>query len=81
MAVLMQAGAVQAVDTERLAQQHDAAPNATIGEPDLKSVISMAELKRRPSRAPDHAGRRGLETTRRQLHPLSAGFFSLRIKR
>ncbi len=55
MAVLMQAGAVQAVDTERLAQQHDAAPNATIGEPDLKSVISMAELKRRPSRAPDHA--------------------------
>ena len=32
-------------------------------------------------RAHDHAGRRRLETTCRQLPPLSAGFFSLRIKR
>ena len=32
-------------------------------------------------RAHDHAGRCRLETTSRQLPPLSAGFFSLRIKR
>ena len=32
-------------------------------------------------RAHDHAGRCRLETTRRELPPLSAGFFSLRIKR
>ncbi len=34
---------------------------------------------RRASRAHDHAGGRGLETTSRRLPPLSAGFFSLGI--
>lgn len=52
----MQEGAVQvAVDIERLVQQHNAAPAAVDGTPDLKSVIPTAELKRRPSRPPDHA--------------------------
>ena len=50
MAMLAQAGAEQvAVDFERLLQHN--ADDA----PDLKSVLSTAELRRRPSRPPDHA--------------------------
>jgi hypothetical protein len=50
MAMLTQAGAEQiAADFDRLSQQ-----NAD-GSPDLKSVLSMAVLKRRGLRPPDHA--------------------------
>ena len=50
MAMLAQARAEQvAVDFERLLQHN--ADDA----PDLKSVLSTAELRRRPSRPPDHA--------------------------
>jgi hypothetical protein len=51
MPMLAQAGAEQAaVDFERLLQHN--ADDA----PDLKSVLSTAELSRRPSRPSDHAG-------------------------
>jgi two-component sensor histidine kinase len=55
MATLMQAGAMHAVDIERLVQQHNAPPDAVDGAPDLKSVLSTAELSRRPSRSTDYA--------------------------
>ena len=56
MVIHTQAGAEQvAVDFERLLQPHDAAPDTTDDAPDLKSVLSAAELSRRPSRPPDHA--------------------------
>ena len=56
MAMLTQAGAERvAVDFERRVQQHNPAPATTNGAPDLKSVLSTAELNRRPSRPPDHA--------------------------
>jgi two-component sensor histidine kinase len=52
MAMPAQAGAKQvAVDFARLVQEHNADDT-----PDLKSVLSTAELSRRPSRPPDHAG-------------------------
>src|SRR5260370_21217018 len=35
--------------------QRNAAPYRTGDTPDLQSVLSTAELKRRPSRPPDHA--------------------------
>ena len=38
------------VDFDKLLQQHDADD-----APDLKSVLSTVELKRRPSRPPNHA--------------------------
>jgi hypothetical protein len=44
-----------AVDFERLVQQHNAALGTTDDAPDLKSVLSTAELNRRPSRPPDYA--------------------------
>jgi two-component sensor histidine kinase len=44
-----------AVDFERIVQQRNAAPDTTSHAPDLKSVLSTAELNRRPSRPPDHA--------------------------
>jgi two-component sensor histidine kinase len=55
MAMLTQAGAEQVtVDFERLVQQHNATADTTDETPDLRSVISAAELSRRPSRPPDH---------------------------
>ena len=39
------------VDFDKLLQQHNDADDA----PDLKSVLSTVELKRRPSRPPNHA--------------------------
>jgi hypothetical protein len=53
MAELTHAGAVQAVDVGRL--MHSAALDATGDAPDLKSVLSTAELSRRASRPPDYA--------------------------
>ena len=44
-----------AFDFEPFAQQHNAVPDTTNDAPDLKSVLSTAELNRRPSRPPDHA--------------------------
>ncbi len=43
------------VDFERLVPRRNAAPEAMNGAPALQSVVSMAELIRRPSRPPDHA--------------------------
>ena len=43
------------VDFERLVPRRNAAPEAMNGASALQSVVSMAELIRRPSRPPDHA--------------------------
>jgi PAS domain-containing protein len=43
------------VDFGRLAQQRDASAHTADGPPELQSVLSMAELSRRPSRFPDYA--------------------------
>ena len=42
------------VDFERLVQPHNAAHDMTGRAPDLRSMLSTAELSRRPSRPPDH---------------------------
>jgi PAS domain S-box-containing protein len=42
-------------DGEWRLKQLNGAPDAAGGAPNLKSVLSMAELGRRPSRSPDHA--------------------------
>jgi PAS domain S-box-containing protein len=55
-AAMSQVGTEQAaLDFEPFAQQHNAVPDTTNDAPDLKSVLSTAELNRRPSRPPDHA--------------------------
>jgi predicted hotdog family 3-hydroxylacyl-ACP dehydratase len=46
------------VDFGLLAQQRDATAHTADGPPELQSVLSMAELTRRPSRFPDHASER-----------------------
>jgi hypothetical protein len=61
-------------------EQADDWPEDELGEcPPLRR--GGPQGPRRSPRAYDHAGRRRLETTSRQLPPLSAGFFPLRIKR
>src|SRR6202171_2121445 len=55
-AAMSQVGTEQAaLDFEPFAQQHNAVPDTTNDAPELKSVLSTAELSRRPSRPPDHA--------------------------
>jgi hypothetical protein len=54
MTMPLQAGTVQTVDFAGLVHQHSAVAEAT-STPDLKSVLSTAELNRRRSRPPDHA--------------------------
>jgi PAS domain S-box-containing protein len=43
-----------AVDFQRLAQPQNAAPGTTGRAPNLRSMLSTAELNQRPSRPPDH---------------------------
>ena len=45
---------VQPEHPKRSAQQRNAAPGRTIDTPELRSMLSTAELRRRPSRAPDY---------------------------
>jgi hypothetical protein len=40
---------------DELVRQRNVAPNGAGDAPDLQSVLSIAELSRRPSRPPDHA--------------------------
>jgi hypothetical protein len=52
---MSQTGVEQAtVDFERLVEQHNAASDTTGHAIELKSVLSTAELSRRPSRPPDY---------------------------
>jgi PAS domain S-box-containing protein len=54
-AAMSQAGAAQvAADLERLVQQHNAVPSRADDMADVPSMLSTAELSRRPSRPPDH---------------------------
>jgi PAS domain S-box-containing protein len=52
---MSQTGQETPVDFERKAEQRDAPPEPTDGAPALQSVLSIAELSRRPSRPPDYA--------------------------
>jgi len=61
-------------------EQADDWPEDQLGECPLCGGPAR-KAPRSTSRDHDHAGRRRLEATRRQLPPLSAGFFPLRIKR
>ena len=61
-------------------EQADDWPEEELGECPLCGGAAR-KAPDQPRVLTDHAGRRRLETTRRQLPPLSAGFFSLRIKR
>jgi PAS domain S-box-containing protein len=45
----------ESVDFDRPVQRHSATPDMTDDAPSLQSVLSLAELSRRPSRLPDHA--------------------------
>jgi PAS domain S-box-containing protein len=63
-----------ALDFEPFVQQHNAAPDTANGVPDLKSVLSTAELKRRPSRPADHvAENRALIALTRELATSAQG--------
>src|ERR1700730_17030849 len=55
MTMPLQAGTVQTPDFAGPVHQHNAVADTTDDAPDLKSVLSTAELSRRPSRPPDHA--------------------------
>jgi PAS domain S-box-containing protein len=56
------------LDFERLAQQRNAAADATDVTPGPKSMLSTAELSRRPSRAPDYeAENRALVTLAQEM--------------
>ena len=46
---------VQPEQANQPAEQRNAAPGRTLDTPDLRSVVSTAELSGRPSRPPDHA--------------------------
>ena len=53
---MSQTGVEQAaVDFERPVHQHNAASDRALGTPHLRSMLSTAELARRPSRRPDYA--------------------------
>src|SRR6202048_1377769 len=46
---------VEPEGAKRQAEQHNASPDRALGTPHLRSMLSTAELARRPSRPPDYA--------------------------
>jgi PAS domain S-box-containing protein len=55
----MSASQVQSEHPKQSAEQCNAAPGGTIDTGDLRSMLSTAELRRRPSRAPDYEAENG----------------------